>query len=263
MHLDPLKDQFLLIDDSLVNAMVDAAHLSDADIVAEIGAGTGVLTRALALKAKEVITFEIDRQFESSLNNLPHNVKVRFDDAHRYFSGGGKFYKHKEWNKIVANIPYSIGEWLLHNLAFVLFDCVVLCVPHKFLVSVQASDIFSSFFRFETMRGVPKESFNPKPKTNSVIVRITRLPDAIETRNLPLFLRQYVYQHEGQKICNAFVEGLITYARLTSHRVLTKNSMRALLTGLDIPSEILQATSHQKKAYTYAQSIAQAFDKQM
>jgi len=68
---DPLKDQFLLKDEKMVDEIVRFADLSKDDIVLEIGAGTGVLTKELAKRAGKVIAFEIDRKFRPFLEKFP------------------------------------------------------------------------------------------------------------------------------------------------------------------------------------------------
>src|SRR3972149_287336 len=163
---DPLKDQFFLTDEAVIRRIIELAELSNKDVVLEIGVGVGNLTRELAKQAGRVIAFEIDR----------------------------KFRKKKEFNKVVSNIPYSIGEWLLHNLCFVDYDKVILLVPQRFADSTKVNPVFSSFFRVEEKFVITKDRFYPSPRTNSVVVELVKLPDPLQTKNLGLFLRQFLYQ---------------------------------------------------------------------
>ncbi len=73
---DPLKDQFFLADEEIIRKLVESAELEKKDVVLEVGAGTGYLTREIAKRAKKVIAFEIDKRFKPFLSKLPKNVDV-------------------------------------------------------------------------------------------------------------------------------------------------------------------------------------------
>ena len=88
--------------------MIDSADLDKNDVVLEIGAGTGNLTKKIAKRAGRVIAFEIDKKFKPFLSRLPKNSKVHYENAWKYVQLHGKFKKKKEYNKVVANLPYSL-----------------------------------------------------------------------------------------------------------------------------------------------------------
>ncbi len=257
---DPLKDQFFLTNQKILSQIAELGELDQNDVVLEIGAGPGNLTGELAKRAGKVIAIEIDRQFEPFLNNMPDNVDVRWGDADEYVAQGGKFYKTKEYNKIVSNIPYSIAEWFLHNIAFVEYDKAILAVSKKFYYSTQQSAVFTSFFKPLEEIEIPKEDFYPIPKTNAIVMDLKRLPKPIETRNLGLFLRQYLYQQEGWKVKNSLREGLISYVKKIYHKQLTKNQAREIIKRANIDSKLLENTPN--KPIVYFQ-VEKKFDERM
>src|SRR5581483_8010420 len=167
---DPLHDQFFLLDDEILQKIVSFADLTKEDTVLEVGAGTGNLTFKLAQKAGRVISFEIDKKFKPYFANAPKNIEMHFEDAWDYVQLHGKFVKKKEYNKVVSNIPYSFIEPLLHNLTFLTYDKVILLVPKRTLKTLSTSGVFTSFFIFKILLEVPKENFNPVPRTNSVVI---------------------------------------------------------------------------------------------
>lgn len=236
---DPLKDQFFLQDEEIIKRIVESADLNRDDVVLEVGAGIGNLTREIAKKAGKVIAFEIDPQFKPILSSLPSNVELRFESAWEYVQLHGKFRKKKEYNKVVANPPYSFIEPFLHNLTFVDYDKVILMIPEKMLKKIDGFDVFGSFFRANILIRVPKEKFYPIPKTNSVVIDLIKLPDPIENKNLGLFLRQYIYQHEPQLVKNSLMEGLIKYSRLVFAKNLTKNKARQIIKDAGFPQNLL------------------------
>ena len=241
-----LMDQFFLTDDTVIDEAISAAEVNKNDVVLEVGAGIGNLTRRLAEKAGKVISFEIDERFKDVLHDLPENVEMHFEDAWEYIQLHGKWRKKKEYNKVVANLPYSFVEKFLHNLTFLEYDQVILLVPSKFAKKIENNAIFGSFFRVELLRVVKKHLFFPVPRTDSMLVNLIKLPDPLLQKNLPMFLRQYMYQHEAQKVRNSLTEGLITYSWLTENKTITKNDARKIIDEKILEKELLTTTPGSK-----------------
>ncbi|MBI2103493.1 hypothetical protein HYT59_00645 [Candidatus Woesebacteria bacterium] len=246
---DPLKDQFFLTDEGVIKKIVDFADLNENDVVLEVGAGTGNLTAEIAKKAGRVITFEIDKRFKPFLDRLPKNVEVHYEKAWNYVQLHGKFRKKKEYNKVVANLPYSFIEPFLHNLTFLEYDKVILLIPAKFLKKIDGYDVFGSFFKTRILLEVPKEKFYPVPRSNSAVIDLIKLPDPVETKNPGLFLRQYMYQHEDQLVKNSLMEGIIKYARLVHSKKVTKNEARKIIIKSGISSILLEKHPSSPKIY--------------
>lgn len=246
---NPLKDQFFLLDESVIHQMIAWADVGKDDVVLEVGAGNGALTRQLAAKAKKVIAFEIDSRFKPFLIDMPHNVELHFDDAWDFVQLHGKSRKAREFNKVVANLPYSFVEPLLHNLTFLDYDKAVLLIPQKLADKINTAPVFGSFFTSEQKVVVDKHQFYPVPRTNSVVIELHHKSNPIETHNLALFLRQYMYQHERQKAGNSLREGLIVYWQLVKHEQLTKNQAKAILTEKHIPQSLLQLPPDNAEIY--------------
>lgn len=74
---NPMKDQFFLDDLATINKMVDLAELNKNDVVLEVGAGTGNLTREIARQAGKVITFEIDLPPSSLLRKWDKQLRTK------------------------------------------------------------------------------------------------------------------------------------------------------------------------------------------
>jgi 16S rRNA A1518/A1519 N6-dimethyltransferase RsmA/KsgA/DIM1 with predicted DNA glycosylase/AP lyase activity len=100
---------------------------------------------------------------------------------------------------------------------------------------------------------VDKLKFYPMPKTNSVVIDLIKLPDPIENKNLGLFLRQYMYQHEGQLVKNSLMEGLIKYARFVYSKKVTKNQAREIVAKSQIPKELLEKQPDNPEIYKLAE----------
>lgn len=60
--------QNFLKDRKLVCELVEKSGINSRDIVYEIGAGSGIITRELLKKAKKVIAFELDENLSEKLS---------------------------------------------------------------------------------------------------------------------------------------------------------------------------------------------------
>ena len=133
---------------------------------------------------------------------------------------------------MVANPPYSFVEPFLHNLTFLEYDKVIMVVPLKTLKTIKSSPIFSVFFDPQIKMRVTKTSFDPVPNTNSCVIELVKLPNPLETKDLNMFLKQYMYQHERQLPKNALMEGLIKYNRKVNNVSMTKNQAREVVRNM-------------------------------
>jgi len=246
---NPMKDQFFLDDYKAIKKMIKLAELKKKDIVLEIGAGTGNLTREIAKKAGKVITFEIDKRFEPILEKLPSNVEVNYQNAWDFIQLEGKFKKSKIYNKVVSSPPYSFLQPFLHNLTFLEYNKVILLVPLKFVNTIKESGIFSSFFKPEVKTILKKDKFYPKPDIKSAIINLKKLQDPIKTENIGLFLRQYIYRHEPQLVKNSLREGLIKYHLWVNNKRITKNQARKMIKKSGVPQEYLACTPNTNEIY--------------
>lgn len=162
-------DQHFMIDKGLVKRIVGYANLKKEDIVLEIGVGKGILTKELVKKCK-VIAVEKDKSL-LTLNDIP--------DAEIHYADALIFLKTKpHFNKIVANIPYSISEPLLNLLKNFNFDLAILAVGKNLAdrllgnKKTKLSILMPLFFDIELLEDVPKDAFSPKPRTSSAVIKI-------------------------------------------------------------------------------------------
>lgn len=185
--------QNFLICPWVITAIIEAAELSSSDTVVEIGPGTGVLTRALAIHAKKVIAIEKDETLAETLRQhlrkeVITNAAILEGDALQNFPASGKPYK------VVANIPYYLTARLLRLLlenqknkpSLIVFtiqkevaERIVALPPHENLLglSVQA------YGTPTIIKTVPPSCFSPKPKVDSAIIKIADISDSFFTRN--------------------------------------------------------------------------------
>jgi 16S rRNA (adenine1518-N6/adenine1519-N6)-dimethyltransferase len=120
LHLSSDLGQNFMVHEAQAERLARLAGVGAADTVIEVGAGLGVLTRALAERAARVISIEIDSGLVRALESdgaLPPNVELIHGDALsidlRALVGaaGGR-----AGVRVVANLPYSAASPLLRRL---------------------------------------------------------------------------------------------------------------------------------------------------
>lgn len=110
--------QNFLVDSDLANDLARRAGASEGDLVLEVGTGLGVLTCALAARAAQVRTVEIDSGLVRVLQAeclLPDNVELIHADA-REIDWQAWIDASDRPVRVIANLPYSVATPLLRRL---------------------------------------------------------------------------------------------------------------------------------------------------
>lgn len=173
--------QHFLTDPRVADRTLEHARLEPHDVVLEIGPGTGVLTRRLAARCASVIAVEKDRTLAQGLERLqlPNLRVVAADATHVPLPELGAF------NKVVANLPYSVSTPLTFRLLPLDVGLLVLMYQREFAERLVARPGESSYGRLaaacaywahaEYLETVPRAAFRPPPKVASALVRLTPL----------------------------------------------------------------------------------------
>lgn len=189
--LKPQKSlgQNFLIDDVYLEKIARSADLNRQDVVLEIGAGLGSLTRYLADAAGEVVAIEIDRNLIPGLKKISKpfsNIRlVQGDFMEINFSdlclNGGY--------KVVANIPYYLTSNLIRRLmeAPVKPLLVVLTVQKEVAQRICANPGKLSLLALgvqvygfpRIVFQIPKSSFFPVPNVDSATILIDLYPQPL------------------------------------------------------------------------------------
>ncbi len=103
----PRLGQNFLADTNLLEAIVRESGVGAADVVLEIGAGEGALTRRLAAVAGRVHAVELDRRLEGALAGVARepNVEIHWGDALRLDLTA----LDPAPSAIVSNLPYAVA----------------------------------------------------------------------------------------------------------------------------------------------------------
>ncbi|MDX1747255.1 MAG: 16S rRNA (adenine(1518)-N(6)/adenine(1519)-N(6))-dimethyltransferase RsmA [Halobacteriales archaeon] len=178
--------QHFLIDSNTVDRVMDAAALSPADAVLEIGPGLGVLTDRLAEVAQAVVAVEIDPKLASWLSqryvDKPHVQIVPGDSLKMDWTDLVPVDGH--WH-MLGNLPYNITAPLLDRLiehrervdrAVWMVQREVgekLLAPPGTRETSSLGILVQAFCRVERSFNVSKNAFYPPPDVESVVLNLT------------------------------------------------------------------------------------------
>jgi 16S rRNA (adenine1518-N6/adenine1519-N6)-dimethyltransferase len=222
-RLQPSKalGQIFLIDRRALERIVEAAELTPADTVLEVGPGVGQLTRLLSESAGRVVAVELDPRLidvlRQELADRP-NIELVQGDILALDPGalaGGRPYK------VVANLPYYITSAAVRHLleAQPSPQLLVLTVQREVAARMTAAPgdmsllaVSVQFYgRPRRVARIPAGAFHPAPKVDSAVVRIDVYPEpAVQPADRQRFF-QVVRAGFGQRrkqLRNALAAGL-------------------------------------------------------
>ncbi|HKD93519.1 MAG TPA: 16S rRNA (adenine(1518)-N(6)/adenine(1519)-N(6))-dimethyltransferase RsmA [Gaiellaceae bacterium] len=171
--------QHFLVDRNILEVIGRLAELGPDDVVLEIGAGQGVLTRYLAERVGHVHAIEIDRALDPALSGLGENVDLVFGDALQ-------IELPQDGTKLVANLPYNVATPLvvesLDGLPNVGLWCVMLQreVADRFFAApgnkeYGAVSVLVQLAAERTgFHAVSRTVFRPQPNVDSALVAFRR-----------------------------------------------------------------------------------------
>jgi len=191
--------QNFLVNPPTAMKMLDLAGFTATDIVVELGVGLGALTLPLAARVHRVIGLEVDAgiiRYHREEGTLPENVTLLDQDLltadYRQLAeqAGGRL-------KIIANLPYSITNPLLFRLleyreimdsATLMLQKEVgerLCAPVDTKEYGVLSVLLAASATTRTLMRLGPGQFHPRPKVDSVVVKITFFPIPERVAKLP------------------------------------------------------------------------------
>ena len=198
--------QNFLIDTRVLEKIIQAAGITKADFVLEVGPGIGTMTQYLCENAREVAAVEIDRNLIPILADTLRayqNVEVLNEDILKVDIN--RLAQEKNQGrpiKVVANLPYYITTPIIMGLfeSHVPVDSITIMVQKEVAERMQAgpgtkdygalSLAVQYYARPEVVANVPPNCFIPRPKVGSAVIRLTRHREkAVEVQDENLMFR--------------------------------------------------------------------------
>jgi 16S rRNA (adenine1518-N6/adenine1519-N6)-dimethyltransferase len=207
--------QNYLIDKNKRDQIINFGNIAKDDVILEIGTGIGTLTIELAKKAKRVIAIEQDEKICEILTRRLEdekidNVELINDDALKV--------EFPKFNKIISNLPYQISSPITFKFLDYDFDLAILMYQKEFASRMNGEVGSKNYSRLsamlyfkcdvETLTDVSNESFIPKPKIDSTVVKLTPKDNIITDEDFKTYSRftKALFQHRNKKIKNALID---------------------------------------------------------
>lgn len=260
------RGQNFLVDPRIAESIADAAPVEPGDAVIEIGPGLGVLTRALAARARRVAAIEIDAGLVRTLREeggLPAHVELVHADAldvdlaALVASLGPPV-------RVVANLPYAISSPLLRRLLDLrsqLAGWLVLVQREmaERLVARSGTRDYGSLaalhalaVRIERVRDLPPACFFPRPRVTSTLIRATPLDSPLLAADeLPQVERvlRAAFGTRRKTLVNALRNGL--------ERAPSAELLHGVLESLGIPADARAEVLAPERLLALARALAQ------
>ncbi len=242
--------QNFLVHRHTAQRIVQLAEIEQSDIITEVGVGLGALTMPLAAAAQRIIGIEADSgiiRLHREQQDLPENVELRHQDILQTDfeqlarETGGRI-------TFVANLPYSISTPFLFKL-FVhsqLIKSAVIMLQKEVALRLMARPgtkeygvptvLMASCADIRMLMRVKPEEFHPRPKVDSVVVRLHFFPTPERVERLDKFhantLRKVVSAAFGKRrktLVNALQCGNFS---------MDKEQLKMLIVSCDISPSI-------------------------
>ncbi|MBQ6820230.1 MAG: 16S rRNA (adenine(1518)-N(6)/adenine(1519)-N(6))-dimethyltransferase RsmA [Clostridium sp.] len=193
--------QNFLVDDSVPRDIVLGAEVNEEDLVIEIGPGVGTLTAQLLNKAKRVVAIELDNDLIPILTaemgdnpnfTLIHNDALKVDL--------NEVIGEEKSVKLVANLPYYVTTPIIVKLLKenYNFKSLTIMIQKEVAERMDAkpgnkdygslSLLVQYYCNTRIVRKVPPQCFMPRPKVDSIVIRLDRLEKPkVKVENEKLF----------------------------------------------------------------------------
>lgn len=223
--------QNYLIDKNKRDQIIDFGNICKSDVILEVGSGIGTLTLELSKRAKEVIAIEQDPSICNILSkrlrdNKIDNVKLINDDALNV--------DFPKFNKIISNLPYQISSPITFKILNYDFDLAILMYQKEFALRMNGKVGSKNYSRLsailyfkceiEKLTDVSSESFIPKPKIDSSVIKLTPKEKIISDKDFETYSKftKALFQHRNKKIRNALIDSRHEFSNLDKKEIKEK-----------------------------------------
>ena len=190
--------QHFLHDEQLAQRIANILRAEEYEIIMEVGPGTGMLTKYLLHKNKDLIVFEIDKESVAYLESEFTDEYVKDSFSHRFHIISENFLEQDlavvTENKpfgIIGNFPYNISSQIVFKMLEFrhlipefagMFQKEVaqrICEPPGSKRYGILSVLVQAFYEVSYTFSVPPQVFIPPPKVESGVIHLRRKPSFV------------------------------------------------------------------------------------
>lgn len=189
--------QHFLIDEKIARCLINQIDDQKNEVIIEIGAGKGFITKYLLQKNYKVLAYEIDETVATELKESikSDNLEIRIKDFLKV-----NLQELPSVKCCIGSIPYQISSLLIRKIVELSFQKVVLIVQKEFADKLTARSstkrytfitVFTqSFYNIRKICNISKNSFSPPPKVDSAMIVLQRKQQTPQLDGYDLFLRK-------------------------------------------------------------------------
>ena len=178
--------QNFLEDDNVIQNIISAISPQEGQKMVEIGPGLGALTRYLLPAIKRLDVIELDRDLAARLpKTLAGLGELHLHQADALNFDFAQLVEDEQKLRVVGNLPYNISTPLIFHLlshSHIISDMAFM-LQKEVVDRLGAEPDTADYGRLSVMvqyrcqvdwlLGVPPEAFNPAPKVQSAVVKLT------------------------------------------------------------------------------------------
>jgi len=171
------RGRHLLRSGGLADLIVSDAEVAAGDLVIDLGAGSGMLTRSLARAGARVVAVELDARLARDLRRLGGEVEVMERDALTYTWPSQPF-------RVVSNLPFAHGTEILRRVlgdpavplrsADVIVQWELACKRCCVWPSTVLGVLWGAWYDLAVVRRIERAAFAPPPSVAAAVLRATR-----------------------------------------------------------------------------------------
>ena len=183
--------QHFLVDTALLDRIVRGIDPRPGEAIVEIGPGLGAMTDPVVARCEKLTVVELDRDLAARLRKRPELTVVESDVLRVDFTAlAAQCAAPGQKLRVIGNLPYNISSPILFHL----LDHVDVIEDQHFMLQKEVVDRMASGpgskdygrlsvmlqwrYDIESLLDVPPEAFDPPPRVDSAVVRMTPLAQA-------------------------------------------------------------------------------------
>lgn len=247
--------QHFLTDGAILSGIVRAIDPRPGEALVEIGPGMGAMTDPIVECCERLTVIELDRDLAARLRKRPELTVIESDvlkvDFHEVARTARATFGESHKLRVIGNLPYNISSPILFHL----LDFVDVVEDQHFMLQKEVVDRMAASpgckdfgrlsvmlqwrYDIESLIEVPPECFDPPPRVDSAVVRMTplRQPPAVDVALL------------GELVAVSF----------SQRRKMLRNTLGHWLTercGDDVPAFDLQRRAEEVPVADYVALVA-------
>ena len=242
----------------IVEDIVNRSEIPEDTLVIEVGPGMGILTEEICKKAKQVVSYEVDKELKPFLDEkfrYNEHVEIIYDDfLSRDIEKDIYNYPYKQLY-FIANVPYYITTPILMKI----MECHLKVEKIVMMVQKEVGERFSAccgsknyssisvylnyFFDIEKLFIVQRDEFVPVPNVDSIVIAFTRKKELLMVKSYDFFFKlvKDSFQFKRKTIKN----NLKNYDLDRISLILSQNQLSLNSRGEDIPVRVFVKLSNE------------------